>query len=187
MLEQAVDPCFTSFARIVKALSELWHVRNDQVTVLGMPSPQLYQSGSWFWPMYSRLIRTFGSGHGAKVIVLRGCDLRALHLRYKGFHVTALGMIRTSPAVARSDSLCPSPLLPPQVIMIYSALLSLTATLVAKASLPELKNYHSKSHLDPKSPGFETSNLKIWKVISSTAFSKDSISSDTSNRDGLFH
>jgi hypothetical protein len=154
-----------------------------------MPSPQLYQSGSWFWPMYSRLIRTFGSGHGAKVIVLRGCDLRALHLRYKGFHVTALheGMIRTSPAVARSDSLCPSPLLPPQVIMIYSALLSLTATLVAKASLPELKNYHSKSHLDPESPGFETSNLKSWKVISGTAFSKDSISSDASYRDSPFH
>ncbi|KAI3578526.1 hypothetical protein IWW34DRAFT_807077 [Fusarium oxysporum f. sp. albedinis] len=67
--------------------------------------------------------------------------------------------------------------------MIYSALLSLTATLVAKASLPELKNYHSKSHLDPESPGFETSNLKSWKVISGTAFSKDSISSDASYRD----
>ncbi|EWZ36117.1 hypothetical protein FOZG_11879 [Fusarium oxysporum Fo47] len=53
--------------------------------------------------------------------------------------------------------------------MIYSALLSLTATLAAEASLPELKNCHSKSHLDPESPGFETGDLKSWKVISGTA------------------
>ncbi|KAK2126322.1 hypothetical protein NOF04DRAFT_1348028 [Fusarium oxysporum II5] len=67
--------------------------------------------------------------------------------------------------------------------MIYSALLSLTATLVAEASLPEFKNCHSKSYLDPENPGFDTGDLKSWKVISGTAFSKDSISSNASYRD----
>ncbi|KAI8406813.1 hypothetical protein FOFC_12236 [Fusarium oxysporum] len=71
--------------------------------------------------------------------------------------------------------------------MIYSALLSLIATLVAEASLPELKNCHSKSYLDPENPGFETGDLKSWKVISGTAFGKDSISSDASYRDGPFY
>ncbi|RKL03461.1 hypothetical protein BFJ68_g6911 [Fusarium oxysporum] len=71
--------------------------------------------------------------------------------------------------------------------MIYSALLSLTATLVAEASLPEFKNCHSKSYPDPENPGFDTGDLKSWKAISGTAFGKDSISSDASYRDGPFH
>ncbi|KAI7764807.1 hypothetical protein LZL87_004012 [Fusarium oxysporum] len=66
--------------------------------------------------------------------------------------------------------------------MIYSAL-SLTATLVAEASLPQFKNCHSKSYPDPENPGFETGDLEGWKVISGTAFGKDSISSDASYRD----
>jgi hypothetical protein len=53
--------------------------------------------------MYSSLIRVFALSHSTKVIELRDYDLRALHLKYKGFRGTALEeeMIRTSPAVAQ--------------------------------------------------------------------------------------
>jgi sucrose-6-phosphate hydrolase SacC (GH32 family) len=71
--------------------------------------------------------------------------------------------------------------------MIYSALLSLAATLVTGASLPQAKNCQAKSYPGPENPGFETGDLKGWKVISGTAFGKDSISSETTYWDGPFH
>ncbi|EXK77233.1 hypothetical protein FOQG_18055 [Fusarium oxysporum f. sp. raphani 54005] len=71
--------------------------------------------------------------------------------------------------------------------MLYSALLPVAATLVAGASLPHFKNCHLKSYPGPENPGFETGDLKGWKVVNGTAFGKDSISSDVSYWDGPFH
>ncbi|KAM0196105.1 hypothetical protein ACHAPA_004748 [Fusarium lateritium] len=70
--------------------------------------------------------------------------------------------------------------------MLYSFLVPLVASLAAAVSLPNAKNCHATSYPGPENPSFETGNLKGWKVVSGTAFGKDSISSDVSYWDGPF-
>ncbi|KAF5570674.1 sucrose-6-phosphate hydrolase [Fusarium phyllophilum] len=71
--------------------------------------------------------------------------------------------------------------------MLYSVLVLLAASVAAAASLSHTKNCHVASYPGPENPSFETGNLKGWKVVSGTAFGKNSISSDVSYWDGPFH